>query len=84
VSLTKRQRQIILMGLSFFYTYGPKFVSLIKERYPGHSEDNLKAWDKLQDEIVELRTELTVKFHASPPREDPPGSKASQPSEDRR
>jgi hypothetical protein len=69
MSLTKRQRQIILMSLTFFYNYGPRFVSLIKERYPGHKEDNLLAWDKLQDEIAELRTELTIKFHASPPRD---------------
>lgn len=83
MSLTKRQRQIILMGLSFFYTYGPKFVSLIKERYPGHKEDNLLAWDKLQEEIAELRTELTIRFQASAPREDSPPSKPPQPSQDR-
>lgn len=69
MSLTKRQRQIILMSLTFFHTYGPKIVSLIKERYPGHKEDNLKAWGELKEQIAELRTELTIKFHASPPRD---------------
>jgi hypothetical protein len=74
VSLTKRQRQIILMSLTFFHTYGPKIVSLIKERYPGHKEDNLKAWDELKEQIAELRTELTIKFHASPPRDGSSGN----------
>jgi hypothetical protein len=77
--LTKRQRQIILMSLTFFHTYGPRFVSLIKERYPGHKEDNLKAWDELKEQIAELRTELTIKFHASPPS----SSKVSEPTQDR-